>query len=328
MILNDYEEMEQLRKEIEEKVKKVKDGERIHIDKKILELLLFEKIDLEINVLKNMPFIEEKKLEQVGQKPHAKIIVWSGDFLSKIDLSEVSFDDVVWNVQSFLEDADYAIEKSIKSENAEKATQYSTKDYTELEEMYGRFYRINLSNTNAKIDFSKSFEGKLCMGTVRIAHCNFENVDLSNNTIYDPIIEHSNLKNTKIVIKKSPTSDPYDQIIYCSNMSGTDCSEYTVFGEFFLDTHKDSIFTNSGLRIVIDKDWEDEDITNERVTNYIAQEIKNGHLEGCYVNDVLIKSQEQRLEDAKRLKEELEQGKYDIDSIMSDIDDQIKGMKK
>ena len=64
----------ELRKLIEEKVAQIPDGERIHLDKDLLDSLLFYKLYL------------QKSKETI------KIPIWSGDFLSKIDLSEISFD--------------------------------------------------------------------------------------------------------------------------------------------------------------------------------------------------------------------------------------------
>ncbi len=72
---------EELRKNILEQLKNVPEGEKIHLDKKLLEDLLFEEIVV----------VESKGLT-------AKLPVWSGEFLRKIDLSEVSFENVSWSL--------------------------------------------------------------------------------------------------------------------------------------------------------------------------------------------------------------------------------------
>lgn len=106
-------ENQQLKSLLESDFVEPPEGERIHIQKEILEQLLFG------TVIMDTP---------TGQVL-VKYIVWSGDFLSKIDLSEISFDDVLWDI------------------NVEDDDNY----YSENE-----IYEINLSNTNAHIDFSKS----------------------------------------------------------------------------------------------------------------------------------------------------------------------------
>ena len=72
---------EELRKKIEEQLQNVPEGQRVHLDKELLEELLFETITYNKNT--------NEKL---------KLPVWSGDFLRKIDLSEVSFEDVAWTL--------------------------------------------------------------------------------------------------------------------------------------------------------------------------------------------------------------------------------------
>ena len=50
--------------------------ERIKIDKELLEQLIFD--------------------EGNYKGAHCKVVAWSGSFLSKIDLSEIDFDNVLW----------------------------------------------------------------------------------------------------------------------------------------------------------------------------------------------------------------------------------------
>ena len=76
------ESKDKLREQIEKMLEVVPKGERIKIDKEILEELLFE---------------QEMSNRDYGEVL-AKFLVWSDDFLSKLDLSEISFDNMVWDL--------------------------------------------------------------------------------------------------------------------------------------------------------------------------------------------------------------------------------------
>ena len=79
--------IKQLRKMIEEKIKKVPDGKRLYINKELLERLLFE--------------------QDIKHLTYIKVPMWTGEFLSKIDLSEISFE----NVNLYSLDDDYIMLK-------------------------------------------------------------------------------------------------------------------------------------------------------------------------------------------------------------------------
>jgi hypothetical protein len=74
MKLNEHSKNE-LRKEIEEAVKRVPDGQRIHLDKELLDDLIFFKI-------------KDKKGVTV------KFPIWTGEFLRKIDLRYFSLNSI------------------------------------------------------------------------------------------------------------------------------------------------------------------------------------------------------------------------------------------
>ena len=150
---------DELRKTIIKRVKDFPYGRRAHIDKELLESLLFKKI------VYNRDTGETLKLP-----------VWSGDFLKKIDLSEVDFEDVSWSL--FVEDT-YDFPEEEYEEFMDKET------YDEMEFILPTLKqgdRVNYSETNARIDFKKSFEYKKT-GRINIMFCDFSYVDLSNNTI-------------------------------------------------------------------------------------------------------------------------------------------------
>lgn len=85
--------------------------ERIKIDKELLEQLIFD--------------------EGNYKGAYCKVVAWSGSFLSKIDLSEIDFDNVLWRGEYVVDKKDNYVVKS-------------------------DVLPIILDNTNAKIDFSKS----------------------------------------------------------------------------------------------------------------------------------------------------------------------------
>ena len=172
-----------LRDEIERKATAVKDGEKLHIDKDVLEQVLFDTYEVAI---------DRNDLDN-SEKKKAKFVTWSGSFLSKIDLSEVSFEDVIWdsNIKSYFKD-----KKDIDSG-----------------------MKINLSNTNAKIDFSKSFSSKY-NDRLFINGCIFSGTDLSNNKLENVNIYYSDLSNTNINIDFN--SILYRNLIVETNLSNND----------------------------------------------------------------------------------------------------------
>ena len=111
-----YQTREELRRMVEAKLKNVPEGTKIHIDVSLLAELLFE----------------EEILDQTTGNI-GKIPVWTGDFLRKIDLSEVSFDGVCWDAEGYL--------------SPQKEKKYSE-----------AISNIDFSYTNANIDFTKAFQ--------------------------------------------------------------------------------------------------------------------------------------------------------------------------
>ena len=75
---------DEFRNKIIELLKEVPEGQLVQIDKDILEGLLFETITVS----------EENNIQ-------AKLPIWSGEFLSKIDLSQVDFTNVSWSLINF-----------------------------------------------------------------------------------------------------------------------------------------------------------------------------------------------------------------------------------
>ena len=123
---------------VEEKLKKYTQSILFKWDGELKELidleeLLFEKFELEDGRI-------------------IKIPVWTGDFLQKLDLSEISFENVLWNVDQY---SDYL------------SQDIPTVSY------------VSFVNTNANIHLSRPQTSFNVMN-----NCNFEGTDLSSQTIY------------------------------------------------------------------------------------------------------------------------------------------------
>lgn len=221
-------------KEAEEK-QEISVGNRIKLDKKSLEELLFE-----------------EKISNAGVK--YKTIAWTEYGLSKIDLSKIDFSNVLW----------------------------------ESEEV------VDLSNSNAKIDFETSYSRLISAQDmpVRVVNFNFENVDLRNaNGHLIGYSSGSNYKGTKVGIK-SPKGRKF---IDC-NLEGFDFSRVTLQSKVYDLSSAPTVctgtnFTNTGITI----------IAKNTDMEAVAKEIRNGNLYGCYVNTTYIPN----AEETKKKKEEV-----------------------
>lgn len=312
----------ELRAGVEQQLEKVPEGQRVHIDKDLLEQLLFDTYIEE--------FSDRVRADLVGKKVPVKYVVWSGPFLSKIDLSEVSFEDVMWSV-SYNNYSYFApgTEHRYREEGVEQ---------------------IDLSNTNAKIDFSKSFGSKYAGRSIWLSteYCDFSNTDLSNNLIEGMVANECNFSNTGLRVNFN-TKDLL--AFHQSDLSGLDFSAYTVDEDFFRGEWVDGKpsayecnLSGTGLRVrtttdvgeALRKDSmsTDDMSTEERkalrnslaAMDSLAKTIKAGHLVGCYVNDKPILSQEQRQEMAQEKRDEYEKMKEDLfAATIQSIDQQIEG---
>lgn len=278
------------RQEILQQLIHVPNGQRIKIDKDLLESLIFEK-DI-----------------TTDGKP-IKFVVWSGEFLSKIDLSEISFDDVQWNIKYFKK-------KELRG--------ISGNDY------YKDIECINLSNTNVKIDFDNSFNNKVEKNKfqfISIGHlykCNFENVDLSESNLKDMVVRCCNFRNCNLNLNNEFLG--FYEILLAGkcDFSENDLSQFTIDWE--TQFNRMNNLTNTGIHIKADafpaSEEEIEKIiyllneteklngnkkSNELQTMLLClssnidrgrfyllrnlkKAIEGGLIEGCYVNDVFIDS--------------------------------------
>ena len=286
MVLNKKEKAT-LRKMIVDELKMVPNGYKIHLDKELLEELLFDEVVLE-----------------EGKEIVAKLPVWSGHFLRKIDLSEVSFDGVCWNKMYFKPDLENKYAKKLSN--------------------------IDYSYTNARIDFSKSYDvlSRPNDKRIHVTDCNFEGVDLSHNKFGKLHVSfcNSNLKKTKIILKEVKSLS-----ITCSNFEGVDLSFLSVDLEKMLAGYASvaldgSNFAYSGLRIRGDLD----SLYCGYLTSF-NKAVKSNCLVGCYLNGNLIfssQSKERTSNFSSQAPAELSSNSAMVNSVITDIVNQIIEIKK
>ena len=243
----DYKTRELLRRTVEEELKYIHVGQKIHLDKEKLEMLLFEEVIFEDN----------KK---------GKIPVWTGEFLRKIDLSEVSFYGVCWDYEGKGNGSEY-------------------------DEYCAKTRNVDFSYTNANIDLSQAFEVVEYPGIneeVWVYYCNFEGIDLSKNDLKDITIcfYYSNLFGTKLDLKNTKNKG-YISTSGC-NLAGLDLSWMVVDLKEFTDaesyfTISNANFTNTGLKIV----GEASELEGPNLEELESAKME-GRLNGCYLNGNLI----------------------------------------
>lgn len=290
--LNDRKE---LRRKIEERIKhaKISSNEKIHLDKKTLEMLLFE-------------VCETKDGENY------KFLVWTGPVLSKIDLDGISFTNVVWNPN------DETLNKfKLTAIKRDYLDNVYVKNLQELN------YAIYLANTNARINFCTSYEYKSSDSNSKylaLDKCNFENTDLSksNINIFDAITD-SNLAHTGAII----TID--NQNFTNTNLSYLNLRGNTVSEKAFLGTIYDGpvLYNTKLTNTEIKVDFDIKTATRESLL-ILGQLIKKGYLTGCTVNNVYLKNSEELNLSLKKLQTEYNSLKS---SILAQVDKEIKRVR-
>ena len=265
-------EIRKKRKEIINKTKELKEGERLHVDACLLDELLFERVyfDPENTIIVKVP-------------------VWSGDFLSKIDLSEIDFEDVTWSsVTPFRVECDL-LQRS-DNPDTERMVCYEDR-FMSLDENFVS----NFSNTNAHIDFLKSAEKKI-LGKIWVEHVNFSGTDLSNNDLSEiSYMWRVDLSYTGARFSKDVDDTKYKNTLksYDMNYSGLDLSNITVSAFKMIDENYSSnldttiesgcIIKNTGINIVCD---ETEFYGHSDYTKIFSSLIKKGAYDGCNISIV------------------------------------------
>jgi uncharacterized protein YjbI with pentapeptide repeats len=206
--------------------------------------------------------------------------------LEKLDLSKISFNDV-----------------SFKSD-----------------------YQIDLSDTNAKIDFFKTYEWKK-NHVMFIRNVKFKNVDLSNNEFVKlkdvdraiVIFDKCNFSNTKMHLYYFPMT-----FVNC-DLSNNDFSKLYLDPKGVEGDPSRVILKNGPLQM------EDCNLANTGIKigyNYdkldISSLISKGYLDGCIFNGVKIKSEEEQQEESKELLKKYNNYKSNrINKVLDTIDEQL-----
>ena len=241
-----------IREYIEEQLEEVPEGTRIHLDKDLLESLIFETI-----ISKN-------------EGIEIKFPVWTGIFLRKIDLSKISFENCVTantisNIKNIL-----IYELNITEEIAKK----------KANEIYKG--EVDFSYTNININFNKTY-------THEVNYCNFEGVDLSNSDISDLlIVSHCNFSRTNINNKIIKNYLEFKDCLfnYCdfSELTIKISEEQSFDEECLINFLLYNSFKNTYLKIECD----DFTYLKEQYSQLFKDSCKIGKYDGCYLNGKLI----------------------------------------
>lgn len=299
---------DELRKAIEEQLQNVPTGKRVVLDKELLDELIFF-----------------KGIDQEGKM--FKIPIWTGEFLKKIDLSELSFENV-WFITGGRLETPY---KNIK---------LYEKDATELNLPLA--HKIDFSGTNINIDFSELYS-KDIEGT------NFAGIDLSNSNFESVgIVVNSSFANTNIRIDFTLNSDNhfFDEVDFSDNdFSNISLNSDNIFDYCHLtydewyhalcndDFSKDSEFkfkrcnfSNTGIKINYAQRRLDD---LKYVTKELGSKIRDGSFSGCYINGKRIQTPEEKLMVSQEKKAEYEKFKEDIIlSTLNNIKQQANDFKE
>ena len=297
------EEKEYTREKLEEILPEVPEGERLQIEKELLEQLLFEKIDL-------------------GSYGACKLPIWSGEFLSKIDLSGISYEDVSW---TFLAGG-YNKLGSDFDENIREKLREIRQDVKNKSK-----FSVNYIGTNANIDFSLSLEskleksGKLKEGLPTILNCNFNGTDLNTSKICGgQYVENCVLDNTNIEFTYRST---FEECSFCGcdfNGKKIDLAKY-LSGIYYSKCN----FKNTKIGFCLDEYKKMSNSKKWTVLNMLTEIVFKGYVDGSSVDGQEIPDEEYYKE--KFCYEVLglqKDGKELIDSVIRNISQQILAYNK
>lgn len=223
-------------------------SKRFKIRKNILEKLMFKTY-----------CIQEKK--GISKDFEIKLIDWNFKYYDKLDLSELSTENVFWgNIEELFESGNYVLKYQGNIKNLNKG-------------------KLDFSNSNIIIDIENSFEAKNSKSfipTIDFHNVNFENVNLSYlPDTYDYCITDSNFKNTKIKLRKLG-----DTMIFNSTIENCNLSNQTIYASDYLDNGPIaySNIKNTRCNVIYDIDEFDQSYIDE-----FDEFITDGYFDGCYI---------------------------------------------
>lgn len=283
----------ELRRKIEGQVREIRsEGKILRYEKDLLESLLFQEIVIN---------------EQNGIR--VKLPIWSGEFLQKIDLSEVDFTNVSWSI----------LGKDDISMTGVSIDEHAYDMISKIKERlkYENGFAVGYGYTNAHIDLTKSFEA-IHEGVIDIWECDFSGVDFSkqNLTKVNGLnLYCSSIANTNLSIPKDMCL-----IAVSSNFSNIDLSSHKINVDYSIDVVGKNLYdcclVNTGIQIDFDaklyKQTIDDysiktEVLNGEESNVYVDYIKkalNEQWVGCYVNGKIIESiDEKKLKAKKKLAE-------------------------
>ena len=304
---------DELRKKIIEQLKEVPIGQMVQIDKETLEELLFETITVD----------KEKGIQ-------VKLPVWSGEFLRKIDLSQIDFTNVSWAMLGvddlYIDDVmvmdfeGYGIELDEQTISLIKRIQKDNEERFEL----ANGHAVSYYRTNARIDLSKSFEA-IHGNEISIRGCDFAGLDFSQqdlSNIKSIFVHSSNLYGTKLPVGNIHLA------AWGSDFNGIDLSTKRIDAlQYMLGEYDDLAacdLTNCGVQITLNAEaFRDGKFTEE------LQQAMNEDWAGCYVNGKRVLSYEEKQANATEKREEYEKMKDEIfSSTLGNIEEQVNHMKR
>lgn len=288
---------DELRKFVEKELQNKKVEERIKLDKNILECLLFEKV-----------------IYRKNPQCFLKLPIWSGSFLQKLDLSAISFDDVSWTLMAGGE----------KSAISSKIFDPECWEYFLHNFNFGSNNRVEYQNTNAKIDFNKSFESKVGLG-VLIFYCNFSGTSLKEvDTSHFQYIQGCSFSNTGLVISESLKKEK-SSIFHYSDLSGLDLGNIIIKAIDIASNGGPLIgmgcnLSNTRISILL----QSEDFKDKVHQNNFRTILASGDLNGCYINGKRVLSSEEKTARKEQVLKQYEDYKSQIfDSISASIQKQL-----
>lgn len=297
--------IKELREYILELLETVPEGERIKLDTKLLDDLIFF-----------------KGKNQQGEV--IKVPVWTGPFLRKLDLSKLSFKNVFFGIGdeifNFTGKNMKVMMDAETDKRFKKIKYFNVVDYVPpmpgnsvVEHMENM---IDFSYTNIKINFNEIYGNA-------IEHTNFSGIDLSASNAFAILWAYKcDFSNTNVNFDFS--LNDIDLGLNCCDLSFNNFEGQNIEAKLFVNNPEicytngfnNCVWWGTGINVInLEKDSSKE----------LASLIKNDSLNGCYVNGVYIKCIEERKAIASQKHNEYI--KYQT-SIKAKVGDQIRKLKK